>query len=1299
MSERDVFAAALDIADPAGRAAYLDRACAGDAELRRRVELLLRAHGQAGDFLERPAVAQAAEAAPADATPGATAAFDTARPPEPAAPPTEPADDAEYDALAFLQPPARPDSLGRLGHYEVLEVLGKGGFGIVFRAFDEMLQRVVAVMVMAPQLAATSAARKRFLREGRSSALVRHDNVVAVYSVEEQPIPYLVMEFVAGQTVQQRLNRVGPLDAAEAAEIGRQIAAGLAAAHARGLIHRDIKPSNVMLEAGTGRAKITDFGLARAADDASLTQSGTVAGTPMYMAPEQAKGDRIDHRADLFSLGSVLYAMSSGRPPFRASTTLAVLKRVAEEAPRPIREIIPEVPEWLCAVVARLHAKDPAARYQTAAEVAEVLAGGLEQVAAGVAPTFPRNASPRRRTWGAPLAVTLTAVTVAAVAVAAYLAWGRGDRPDPPADPGAASAGMRTPPRAQGQAAKLRSPLDGRKRSDVPPHLLARAGGGEPEKAAAELVAVLGPSGPFTLPRWAESHAPAVSPDGKWLAVACGKDVAVFDAAGALRHTLTGPSQRIHRVAFAADGKRVGAGCDDGRACVWDAGSGKLERILQGHPDTVHVVAFSPDGKRIATACSDGSLFLWDQDGRNRTPLAKQTQGLDALAFSADGKTLASAGDEGVVVLWDTAAGTAKRSLRGHTTQVKNLRYSPDGTTLASGGDREIILWDPETGEPRQTLAASALGLLAFTSDGGTLLAARWGEEEGGGYLLTRWDLAAGKKTADVPLGPCRKGVAPLRFYGASPDGTTVYACHHGRDDRVSAFDAVTGKERFPRPGFHAGPVWAVAVRPDGQALATGGDDHAVRLWDLAAWQPGAVLPPCRILKGHTGPVNALAFSPDGKSLVSGDGNGFVLLWDAAMGKKRRDPLGRVSPGGGIAFSPDGRSLAAGQDNGSVLVYDLHTGEQQAAWPAHKARVWAVAFSPDGKRIASCGADNLVRVSERLTGRALRWLPRDRNAQWLNLSRDGRLAFSPDGATLYATATGTLLAWDAATGRERPVPPGHRESPIGGLAVHPGGRLVATGDWHGSVVVRDVPTGRARVVAPGGEGEAHRVESLAFTPGGRYLVAASASGSVWVLRTPVLPPPARGAPSRRPIDLLALAELPRDAIRGKWQRRGSGLVVLGDGQLELPYQPPKEYDLTVRLTLSRKGGVVGVHFPYAGDRCGRFGFLFDRAGQLLHESTDRSGVYWTDLVDPSPDLPVRRELRVEVRRTGVRLVDNGAAWRLLWEGGAKAPPGFADSRDGGLVGLSSGRGEVVFERIAVTELSGRGWYPYGPPGR
>ncbi len=364
-----LFLAAVEIADPAERAKLLDEKCGNDAELRRKLEALLVAHDRADSLLDEPIVAAAASR-PAMMPPQGNGAH-----PEETSEFSSGLQDGRAEILPFLSPAERADSMGRLGHYEVLEVLGRGGFGIVLKAFDEVLQRVVAVKVLAPALAATSPARKRFLREARSSAAVRHENVVRVHAVEEKPLPHLVMEFVPGETLQDRLDRMGPLDVAEMLSIGRQIAQGLAAAHEIGLIHRDIKPGNILIESGPDlRAKITDFGLARAADDASLTQSGVVAGTPMYMAPEQAKGDPLDHRADLFSLGSVLYVVCTGRPPFRAPGTMAVLKRVCEDPPRPIREIIPEIPLIMAQIVERLHQKNPEDRFPSAKEVAETLA-------------------------------------------------------------------------------------------------------------------------------------------------------------------------------------------------------------------------------------------------------------------------------------------------------------------------------------------------------------------------------------------------------------------------------------------------------------------------------------------------------------------------------------------------------------------------------------------------------------------------------------------------------------------------------------------------------------------------------------------------------------------------------------------------------------------------------------------------------------------------------------------------------------------------------------------------------------
>ncbi len=282
----------------------------------------------------------------------------TATPPEPAlsrvlerlheqkslsgAVPAEPAD------LYFLLPSDRPGVLGTLGSYEVLGVIGQGGMGLVLKAFEPALNRFVAIKVMAAAVAGSATARRRFTREAQAAAAVSHDHVVAVYGVHEvEGLPYLVMQYVAGESLQGRIDQTGPLSVEEVVRIGMQTASGLAVAHAQGLIHRDIKPANLLLENGVARVKITDFGLARMADDVSLTQAGVVAGTPEYMSPEQARGETVDHRADLFSLGGVLYACCTGVPPFRGPSAMAVLRRVSDEQPTPIRSRNADVPAWL----------------------------------------------------------------------------------------------------------------------------------------------------------------------------------------------------------------------------------------------------------------------------------------------------------------------------------------------------------------------------------------------------------------------------------------------------------------------------------------------------------------------------------------------------------------------------------------------------------------------------------------------------------------------------------------------------------------------------------------------------------------------------------------------------------------------------------------------------------------------------------------------------------------------------------------------------------------------------------------
>lgn len=441
MTEREIFAAALEVPDPHMRAVFVQSACGGDSVLRKNVETLLRSHDEADSFLERSPLLP----------PDTIGSIPSTGPAEAAAtlPPDTLAAEAASasEALHLLTPSQRPGSLGGIDHYEVQAVIGRGAMGIVYQAHDPRLNRVVAVKVLAPEFAAHPTARKRFLREAQAAAAVSHPHVVTIYAVDEgrprshgalpgsptgAPLPYLVMEYVAGQTLHDKIEREGPLPLNALLRIGAQIASGLAAAHQQGLIHRDVKPANVLLENGVERVKLTDFGLARAVDDVGMTRTGEVAGTPQFMSPEQAQGAAVDHRSDLFSLGSVLYMMCTGRPPFRGETVVSVLRRVCDEHPRPIRELNADVPEWLAAIVHRLLAKDPRERFQSAQEVADLLSEHLArlQLPAGAVRPLPAVAAPgrsrARRRWLTAAAIlalaTLTLGTTEATGVTQFTA-------------------------------------------------------------------------------------------------------------------------------------------------------------------------------------------------------------------------------------------------------------------------------------------------------------------------------------------------------------------------------------------------------------------------------------------------------------------------------------------------------------------------------------------------------------------------------------------------------------------------------------------------------------------------------------------------------------------------------------------------------------------------------------------------------------------------------------------------------------------------------------------------------------
>ncbi|MDB4766314.1 serine/threonine protein kinase [bacterium] len=329
------------------------------------------------------------------------------------------------DPCSLLEPPIRPEMLGRLDQYDVEAVIGQGGMGIVFKAIDADLQRTVAIKMLLPHLANHEEARKRFLREARSAAAISHEHVVDVYQVRSDARhPYLVMALVRGDSLSQIVERSGILPSLDIVRFGMQIASGLSAAHEQGLIHRDIKPANILLQTGEKKVVITDFGLARTADDVGLTSTGLIAGTPHYMSPEQCNGKSVTAATDLFGLGCVMYFMATGRPPFAGNTAMAVMNHICTSQPQDIRSISADISKPLANIIHRLIEKRPADRYSSAAETADVLRSllaHLQEPESNRAPQVKRPPSLSKGFFRRPSLLEIAVLVTAAVCLAVKL--------------------------------------------------------------------------------------------------------------------------------------------------------------------------------------------------------------------------------------------------------------------------------------------------------------------------------------------------------------------------------------------------------------------------------------------------------------------------------------------------------------------------------------------------------------------------------------------------------------------------------------------------------------------------------------------------------------------------------------------------------------------------------------------------------------------------------------------------------------------------------------------------------------